>query len=299
MRSRYYFTALVYFALACLAGCQKSEVPPAVSPERVFVIFEGPWAILADPKDPNSILAVAPKTKSHRALVVSPANTPLDAGVYELAIPAHGTPAPLKLDASFLRADVQPKNVQRILDDRLERYAIRMPKPEGFVAASRHRSRVGSSYPPDVSNEQNYVTSVSLRYSVESLTGLSLAGTKDAGGAFNPVLLQLDTPIVQFVIDPAQDFGPDACGTHSRQAFSDLVKLLGVTLYVDFPEDPSDCHKKDPQLAGTARAGSGIAHMRTGILATYFGAARIVEGLAATFFHSDFGACLAPIIIGD
>jgi hypothetical protein len=32
--------------------------------------------------------------------------------------------------------------------------------------------------------------------------------------------------------------------------------LVGLTLYVDFPDNPSDCHNKDPQVphAGKARA---------------------------------------------
>ncbi|MBZ5664664.1 MAG: hypothetical protein LAO30_08690 [Acidobacteriia bacterium] len=284
----------------------------------MFVIFEGPWAIVQDPKDTNNILAVAPKTKSHRPLAVSPASVALEAGVYDFAVPAHGAPASLNPDASFLRATVDPKNVQRILDNRLERYVIRLPKPEGYVAGGRHRSRVGNSYPPDPSTEQNYATSISLRYNVSSLTGFSLAGTKDAGGAFNPLLLQLDTPIVRFTIDPAQDYNDDACNTHSRQAFSDLVRLLGLALYVDFPDNPSDCHKRDPQLVRSEKAQSlhalavqqiaGVAKLQTGavaggILAAYFdlAARKIADGLAlATYlFHADGAACTAPIIVGN
>src|SRR5258707_6687194 len=264
MRTERYLTsklgAVVTALLATLflVACQQSQTPaPAptstmaeprvASTERVFVVFEGPWAIVPDPKDANSILAVAPKTKSHRPLAVAPANAPLEPGVYDLAVPAHGAPAALNLDASFLRAAVDPKNVQHALDNRLVRYVIRLPKPEAYLAGTRYRSRVGGVYTPAASTEQNNATSIALRYYVATLTGFSLAGTKDAGGAFNPLLLQLDTPVVRFVIDPAQDFSGDVCEAHSRQAFGDLVRLLGLTLYVDFPHNPSDCPKKDPQ----------------------------------------------------
>ena len=318
-------------AMLFLVACQQSQTPApapastmaepkAASTEKVLVVFDGPWAIVPDPKDANSILAVAPKTKSHRPLAVAPANVALEPGVYDLAVPAHGAAAALNLDATFLRAAVDPKNVQHALDNRLERYAIRLPKPEAYVAGSRHRSRVGTAYPPDASTEQNYVTSVSLRYTVTTLTGFTLAGTKDAGGAFNPLLLQLDTPVVRFVIDPAQDFSADGCDTHSRQAFADLVRLLGLTLYVDFPDNPGDCRKKDPQMVRSEKAqlphgllaeqmaGSGeniappqMAWIGGSALAAYLdlAARKITQSVATAvyLFHTDAGACKAPIIV--
>ena len=48
------------------------------------------------------------------------------------------------------------------------------------------------------------------------------------------------------MIEPTE--GDDVCNTHSRQAFHDLVQLVGLTLYVDFPENASNCHGKDPQV---------------------------------------------------
>jgi hypothetical protein len=117
---------------------------------------------------------------------------------------------------------------------------------------------VGTSYPPDTSTEKDYATAVSLRYSVTSLNGFSLAGTPD-GGTFNPLLLQVETPTIRFGIDPAQqDVFGDKCDTHSRESFHHLTRLLGLTLYVDFPDNPSDCHKNDPQTANPKAAAAGI-----------------------------------------
>jgi hypothetical protein len=315
-------------ATAFLIACQQSQQSaPAPAPaaelksaaSEVYVVFEGPWAIVADPKDANSVLAIAPKTKSHRLLAVTPANTSLEAGIYDLAVPAHGAAGALDADKSFLRASVDPKNVQHALDDKMERYAIRLPKPEAYRAETRYESRVGSAYPPDPSTQQNYVTAVSLVYRVTSKAGFSLAGNKDVGGAFNPLLLPMDTPLVRFAIDPAEANAADACSTHSRTAFRDLVRLLGVTLYVDFPGDAADCRKKDPQLARSEKAqvmpgslgeelmGENLppmqaAGMASGLLAPNFDfAARKIQGSLAGaiyFFHSDSGACMAPIIFG-
>lgn len=309
--------------LSCQPAEQKAPPPPTAAPaESIYVIFEGPWAIVPDPKDPNSVLAIAPKTKGHRPLAVVPANSILEAGLYDLAIPGRGGAVMPTFDKGLLRVNVEPQSVQRALDTRLERYAIRMPKPDAYLAETRYLSRVGPKYPPDASTEQDYATAVSLRYAVTSKTGFSLAGTQDAGPAFKPLLLDLNTPNVRFTIDPAEIQVHEECDTHSRAAFHDLVRLLGLTLYVDFPENPSDCHKKDPQLAHSEKAqalhglpvkwpasllpADDLAAPQTagisgGSYAAYIDSAArtILHGLEAIyFFHSDGGGCKAPVIVG-
>jgi len=276
MKTRRHFTSTpVVFASAVLAtlflvACNQSQTPtaaPAASESKsataprattkdVYVIFEGPWAIAPDPKDAGSILMLAPKTKHHRDLYVTASNhSKLAAGVYDLSFPGHVGPGAGTYDPAILRAKIDPQNAQRALDSKAVRYAIRLPQPEAYLPSHRHRSRAGSTYPPDPSTEMEYATAFSLRYSVDSLSGFSLSGTPDTG-SFNPLLLQVDTPAIRFVVEPTED--DDACNTHSRQAFHDLVQLVGVTMYVDFGENPSSCHDKDPQLPhGKSRAGLG------------------------------------------
>jgi len=334
MRTERHFTCNL-LAIACavlatlfLVACQQSQPPtPASAPLEsksattdVYVIFEGPWAIVPDPKDANSVLALAPKTKSHRPLALVNANKTLEAGVYELQIPPHGNEGPT-FDKGIFQVKVDPQAVQRALDNRSERYAIRLPRPGAYVAETRHRSRVSSKYPPETSTEMDYVTSISLRYSVASKTGFSLVGTQDAGAEFKPLLLSVDTPTVRFEINPAEDT-LDSCYTHARRTFHELARLLGLTLYVDFPDSPDDCHKKDPQLAqaekaqlfhglptsrfGGLFAGDLVAAQEAGIaggvLATYFdfAARRVTQSLVAAFyfFHTGAGACITPIIVG-
>jgi len=280
-----------------LVACQQSQPPTpapaaaeskAVSTEKVFVVFEGPWAIVDDPKDANSLLALAPKTKLHRDLYVAASNvSTLAAGTYDLSVPAHGAATSGALDPSFAQAKIDAKSLQHALDDKSGRYVIRLPKPEAYVAARRFRSRIGSSYPPDASTEQNYATSVSFRYSVSTLNGFSLAGTPDAG-TFNPLLLQLDTPTINFTIEPAQlDDPKDMCNTHSREAFRDTTKFMNSTLFVDFPNDASNCHDKDPQKARAVKAEAGIG-----------GARGVPRYLFATMylFHTSTSDCRAAIL---
>src|SRR6267154_1859121 len=211
-RSSLIALASAILATFSLTACQQSQQPatPAAtqsavaSTEKVFVVFEGPWAIVADPKDANSVLALAPKTKLHRDLYVSASNeSTLATGTYELSVPAHGPATTAALDPSFAQSKIDAKSLQRALEDKTGRYVIRLPKPEAYVAAKRFRSRVGPTYPPDASTEQNYAAYVSFRYSVSTLNGFSLAGTPDTG-TFNPVLLQVDTPTFRFAIEPAQ-----------------------------------------------------------------------------------------------
>jgi len=231
------------------------------SGKDVFVEFEGPWAIVPDPKDANSVLLLAPKTKAHLDLYVTASNNSwLNAGIYDLSLPARTGSAAGTFDESIFRTRIDAKNVQRVLDDKSSsRYAIRLPKPDAYLPASRHRSRVSTTYPPEAGGEKDYATGVSLRYSVSSLNGFSLAGAPDSG-TFNPLLLQVETPTIRFVIDPAAhdfDLMSDKCNAHSRQAFHEVATMLALDLYVDFPEDPSGCHDNDPQKARAVKAENG------------------------------------------
>ena len=328
----------VVATLFLLVACQQSQ-PPAATPtsaeskaaataKDVFVVFEGPWAIVPDPKDANSVLLLAPKTKAHRDLYVTASNnSTLPAGTYDLSLPARTGAAAGTFDESILRVKIDTKNVQRVLDDKSSsRYAIRLPKPDAYLPASRHRSRVSATYPPEPATEKEYATGVSLRYSVTSLTGFSLAGTLDKA-AFNPLLLQVETPTIRFVIDPAHDPDPtDKCDTHSRQTFHEAAALLALTLYVDFPESPSSCHDTDPQKAHAIKAETGTAAGFERMIAflesdlgdaneasaaplgadrftalALRGAKTVARHLTAAFylFGRPSGSCNAPIIAAD
>jgi hypothetical protein len=309
-----------------IIACQQSQQPaPAPAPPAetkaatndIFVTFEGPWAIVPDPKDTNSVLAIAPKTKSHRFLAFVPGNTELDAGVYDLTLPAHAAAGAPTFDKGILRVNVDPQVVQHALDRRAERYAIRLPKPEAYVAETRFVSRVSATYPPDASTEQAFVTAVSLRYSASSKTGFQLAGTQDAGGDFKPLLLEVNTPVLRFTIDPVEiHLHDDPCHTHAREVFRDVTRLLGLRLYIDFPESPADCHKNDPQSRSEkaqllnlppmeqtgAFASSRLSQPKAAaILGSMSSAMHAVrQGLHAAlyFFHAEGGGCTVPIPVG-
>lgn len=247
-------------ALFFLSACQQTQQPPpttapAPTTEKVYIEFQGPWAFAPDPKDPNSVLAIAPKTKSHRPLFVMASNhARLDAGTYELSLPAHSGTAAGTADPDIAQAKIDAQSLQRALDNKGARYVIRLAKPEEYVVAERSRLRFGPKYPPDPSTEKEYASAVSLRYNVSSKNGFTLAGAPDSG-TFNPVLLHVETPLIRFDIAPAQDDDPnDKCDIHSREAFHHLTALLNLTLFVDYPEDVGECQRHDPQVEHPAKA---------------------------------------------
>lgn len=306
----------IVVAAAFFAACNQGTAPPPSSAppaQKVYVQFEGPWFFATDPKDPNMVLFIAPKAKGHRDLFVKASNgATLASGMYELAVPPRSGTASGTRDRDIYQAKVDAANLQRALDSKGGHYSVRLPKPEAFVAAGRIRSRVGPTYPPDATTEKDYATEVSLVYSVGSLSGFSLAGTPDSG-SFDPLLLQVESPLVRFVIEPDQYDDPvDLCSLHSRASFHDLTKLVGLTLYVDFPNDPADCHKKDPQNAFPAK--SAVAPPATidrlGQLGSTLGDLAVLaahrrwsdfrqHAAAAYYFFGHPGMnCKAPIIDG-
>jgi hypothetical protein len=265
MKNRRHFPGLpitlaaAVLAITLLVGCtetkQNPPAPPPPPSEKVFVIFEGPWGFAQDPKDANFVIAMAPKTKDHRSLYVRASHYQVldHSGVYDLSMPARTATPAGTIAPGIVQAKIDPKDVQRVLDDKLERYAIRLPKPEAYAPESRFPSLVGSSYPPTM--EDDHATAVSLQYSVGSLNTFQLTGNVDSGPAFPPYVLKLDIPVINFVIAPAHDDDPnDLCYTHARQAFHDLTKLLGVTLFLDFSDSPANCRAKDPQRPPAAKA---------------------------------------------
>lgn len=258
---RFLSASMLVFATMLLVSCQQSQpagsaiaaTPPPAPADKVFVVFEGPWAVATDPKDAGKILLIAPKTKSHHDLYVTASNNAtLGAGIYDLSIPVSGTPGTTSMATDVAQAKTNAADLQHVLDSKSQRYVIRLPKPEAYLAAARFTSRVGPSYPPDPSTEKNYLTELSLRYSVSSFNGFSLSGTPDTG-SFNPKLLQVEAGSVSFILNPVESFKPtEKCHVHSREAFRDLTRLLHVTLFIDFPDSPPSCRDTDPQKSKAA-----------------------------------------------
>ena len=308
---RFFFTTMIALVSVSatlvtlfLVACNQSQQPivPAATESKVaaskdvYVVFEGPWAFVPDPKDANSVVALAPKTKSHRELIAQTKENILKSGIYDLSIPAYSGLATSTVDPNILRAKIDPQIVQHVLDSKSERYAIRLPKPAAYVEVTHYRSRADSVYPPDASTEKDYVTAVSLRYNVSTLSGFSLAGSPDSG-SFSPLLLRVETPTINFVIEPVRDPDPaDKCHTHEREAFRDLTKLVNLSLFLDFPNDPSECHAKDPQNPHPVKA--DMAPRLPNFFVRNSAGGLRQHLLAAIYFFGMAHDCESPVIVG-
>jgi hypothetical protein len=247
-RPRAWLTASILLAaLIAIVVYRDAKKAAASHPQgkKILVAFEGPWAFAVDPNDANSIYAFAPKTASHTDLMVeSVESQTLPAGIYELRMPAVSNRTS-SLDSNVLQAKIDAQGVQHALSARFERYAIRLPRPEAYVATSHEVIRAGSTYPPGPSTEKNYVTSASLRYSVDALRGFVLVGQPDRDFPLSPLTVEPSKPI-KFVIAPLPG-QMDECDTHVREAFRDLARLVNLKLFVDFPGLPESCRDHDPQ----------------------------------------------------
>ena len=207
---------------------------------QVLVEFDGPWGLVPDPQNAGGILAIAPKNVHHRPLTVSgSASATLEAGVYTLDIPAQGTLDSPNLDPTFFRVRVDPKNVQHALDAKMERYAIRLPRPASYVGTSRGLIAIGSA------PKQQYVMTVALRYNVAPSATVSLAGGADTSNAAKA--LRLEARDVRFSITPIPDPNDpdDRCELHTREAFGALARLLGLD---ETMAAPPGCQGNDQEM---------------------------------------------------
>ncbi|MGC9989597.1 MAG: hypothetical protein ABSC07_13520 [Terriglobales bacterium] len=313
--------ASVVVATFSLVACQQSQTPTpapataeskAVGTEKVFVEFRGPWAFAPDPKDANSVLAIAPKVKGHLDLYVQASNqSMLTTGVYDLTLPGHTGLAAATANPDIAQATIDTASLQHAIDSKSARYVIRLPKPEEYMIAGRSKSRVGTPYPPLASSEKDYAIAVALRYNVASLNGFLLGGTPD-NGSFNPLLLQVEQPNIRFAIEPAGADNPmDKCDTHSRESFHELTTLLNLKLFVDFPDYNDACHKSDLQnvhpakaevdsmrpveQASVSLAGFDLAAAFSEFLTAPAGSMRRYE--AMLLFHAPGSDCKAPDLI--
>jgi hypothetical protein len=243
----------------------RSDSASAVSGTLVRVTFEGPWAFAADPDDANSIYAIAPKTEMHSDLQLRVPATEsaaaleyagpgviklapaLDAGLYEVLLKANRVPRKdAEIDPTILQTSIGADGVQHALQQHLQRYAVRLPRPDAYVAGEGSRMRVGPVYPPGPATESNYAVSVSLHYTAK-LDGFTFIGKPDHGVPLAPTAVK--SAKLSFVIEPLPGQMADECEVHNRQAFRDLVRLVNLKLFVDFSTfGTSDCHAIDPQL---------------------------------------------------
>lgn len=236
-------------AVTIMAGCNQTQAPqptataPPKPSEKLFAIFEGPWGFAPDPSDPNSVLAMAPWTNYHHKLFVKASyNKELEAGVYDLSLPARTAPPAGTVDPDILRAKIDANDVKRVLADKFHRYVIRLPKPEAYIPEDRYPSSVGPNPHPLANGVQAkpWATGVSLQYTVGSLNTSQLAGTPDTG-TFPTFPLQVDTPDISFILHPQHYDQNDKCYPHEKHAFHDLTSLLGITLYIDYSDSPAGC----------------------------------------------------------
>ena len=313
----------IVLLVSCTGTKQNPPGPTAPPPQKVLAVFAGPWGFAPDPDDPNSVIAMAPATAAHHNLYVKASyNEELTQGVYTLSMPPRTVTPAGTIIPDIVQTKIDPNAVRRVVNDNHhDRYAVRIPKPEAYIPEDRYLSSVGTVPHPAAHGiaAKPWATGVSLQYTVGSLSTFQVTGTPDSGN-FPAFPLQLDTPLISFIITPLHEDDPsDLCYTHDRQAFQDLTALLGVTLFVDFA-GPSGCdmdEKKKPStraqlaLPPMARMAAFEAYpagiQEAGIIpASWLNSLTrapiriLTRSVVAAFyfFASPTGDCKSPIIVG-
>src|SRR5271169_4873055 len=108
--------ALLFSVLLIVAHNDIKAAPPVDEHnQKVFLVFEGPWAFAPDPDNVNKVIALAPMADHHRELFVQSYKTPLTPGIYELSFPtlakSTGASAVSEIDPDIVQATIGAQNV--------------------------------------------------------------------------------------------------------------------------------------------------------------------------------------------
>jgi hypothetical protein len=143
-------------SLACNQSQPPTQAPPPVesrtgSTEKVFVEFRGPWAFVVDPKERQQCSGHrTPEAKGHRDLDragFEPVERYWMREFMNSSLPTHsGSAAAATARTPALRRPrltVKACNARSIKSP--QAYVIRLPRPEEYLVARRHRSRLGAA----------------------------------------------------------------------------------------------------------------------------------------------------------
>ncbi|HXN71349.1 MAG TPA: hypothetical protein VN861_02215 [Candidatus Acidoferrales bacterium] len=287
-------TWLVGIVLICgIAGCEKpnptstAKKSLATDAVPVYVILEGPWAIVPDP-DPDAAngkgyLAIAPDMPDHGAMYVQASNgVTLGPGQYTLHlknVAESGTDSYTAFAPTVRLADV--KNAEE--NSCYVRYAIHFPQPNSITEETGGISRVGTGARPWPVTPANAAATanmgngefksslaVTLQYKVSDLTSIQLVATPggpdpipaqncnprptnlpnpagDPTGAIFPLPITLGNPGIIRVGSEPSSEDLSTCYRPSKETFQALTKLLNISAAIDYRAYDPGCQQCDPQ----------------------------------------------------
>jgi hypothetical protein len=282
------------FLLCSSFGCQKLDKAPATPKTSVaataipvYVVLEGPWAIVPDP-DPDATnvkgyLAIAPDMPDHGAMYVQASNgVTLSPGQYTL----HLTNVQEQAADSYTAfvPKVRAADVKSAEENQCYvRYAIHFPQPNSITEETAGTSRVGTGATPwpvttanaaataNMSNSEfKSSLAVTLQYKVSDLNSIQLVATAggpdpvpaqncnpqptnppnptaDPTAAIFPQPITLGNPGVIRVGSEPTTEDLSTCYRPSKETFQALTKLLNFSAAIDYPTYDPACHVCDPQ----------------------------------------------------
>lgn len=253
-----FVTIYVILGVLFSASCTSSSTVPRSTKSgttsqatgfTVYVVFDGPWAFVPDPAGSDKVIAIAPKAKSHSdAYIKAVRGLMLTTGIYELHMPTGVSPIENPGIAVTPKYSLPAQAITDALNNKMNRFAIYLPKPDGYRIAEESPSKVDEHFPLVATvPEVQYASSIALQYTTASLADFQLTGSSDLS-TFDPFDIKIGAPkVIQVAMEPTEPDPDPACNVLSKQAFYDLTQLLGLTLFIDFENYQPECQQDDPQ----------------------------------------------------
>jgi hypothetical protein len=248
---------VVFLWTLALSGCSGNHTARVVPGQFDFYInFNGPWAFMQDPDNPNKLVAIAPYIQGHQSAYVAGTNeSPVATGIYELSGPPASSLNP-NPQLVVVRDSVDRKTVYDKVSQNAGgvRYMIRLPMPSDMSTYRAGREAVGSAWPvtnPDTTEKQ-YTTHMTLHYRVADYGGIRFSGTADDKTTLNFTPVIGTTGSLDIGVGPLYDLQETGCHDHGKTAFKTLADLFSVKQFIDFPGPDGHYHQDkcgpcDPQ----------------------------------------------------
>jgi hypothetical protein len=238
-----------------------SKVQAQTAARRVYVLLEGPWILVPDPKVTGGYIGIAPFMSDHTGLYVqSQSGITLSTGEYRLNL-TNRTPGVKKTITSYQPA-VPWSIVGGATSNTLgTRYAFHFLPPSAISEETSGMSQIAGESAASAKSlvvvlqydvPLNSPISIEASPGPDPITPTNPGGPPDTTPATLPYTVPLGDPaLIRIGSEPA-DADMRACSDQSQKTFSALMKLLGSTATIIYPpcnEDLAQLIKLESSLA--------------------------------------------------
>jgi hypothetical protein len=240
----------VLFLLIAVAVLLK----PATAQHEVQIMVNGPWAHVATPASPSTIIIATPLLMNHKAVIFSGEDADLFGSAIVNELPAKGAykldfpvadcklipPEPTISEPKPFPLTVKSEDARDVITGKLNGFAITLPKPCYSTNFADSRSRIDPTKidedPHKPPAEAPYTIWRVLHYSVESPATIAAktTGAKNFTVPFKAIE-KPNVPAISIVMGDDQPESDARCDSRSVDSFKSEAELFNKILHVQFP----------------------------------------------------------------